>query len=342
MGADQVLSINLVTADGRFITADAKKNRDIFWAVRGGGGSTYGVVTSMVFKAYPKITVSTMSYSMTTGANLTADQFWDAQKAYVDRYEEFADKGYYSYYRVRHVNNQTTSDPFALIAPKTTAAELKKAVSPMLKEWESFGVHIEPTIKEYDDYADAWTDAFPLEGWSIGMRQASRLIPRSTIADPKTRTKLVQSLREIHEDGAHLILFNMRNPPGYEEKMDNAVNPAFRKMLMFAIPFVLWNTTDSADKVEALSRKLTFDWNPKLRALTPGSGTYMSESDYIEPERPQSFHGDKYARLYDLKQRWDPDGVFYAQNAVGSEDWFMSDELLNHLPSQNSKLCRVS
>jgi hypothetical protein len=131
----------------------------------------------------------------------------------------------------------------------------------------------------------------------------------------------------------------MRNPPG-SEKNNNAVNPAWRKMAMFVIPFVRWLPTDSAEHVTQISRKLTFEWNPKLIELTPGSGTYMSESDYIEPNWQQSFHGDKYPKLYNLKQRWDPDGVFYAQNAVGMEDWTMSETILGHLPSQNSKLCR--
>jgi FAD/FMN-containing dehydrogenase len=38
LGADQVLSLNVVTADGRFVTADLNQNRDLFFALRGGGG----------------------------------------------------------------------------------------------------------------------------------------------------------------------------------------------------------------------------------------------------------------------------------------------------------------
>jgi FAD/FMN-containing dehydrogenase len=39
LGSDQVLSLNVVTADGRFVTADPTTNRDLFYAMRGGGGS---------------------------------------------------------------------------------------------------------------------------------------------------------------------------------------------------------------------------------------------------------------------------------------------------------------
>jgi len=49
---DNLLSADLVTADGKLITANDETNSDLFWALRGGGGN-YGVVTSMTFRAYP-------------------------------------------------------------------------------------------------------------------------------------------------------------------------------------------------------------------------------------------------------------------------------------------------
>src|SRR5271167_3190097 len=49
---DNLLGVEMVLADGRFVTANAKDNPDLFWAVRGGGGN-FGVVTSFLFKAHP-------------------------------------------------------------------------------------------------------------------------------------------------------------------------------------------------------------------------------------------------------------------------------------------------
>lgn len=49
---DNVLSFEIVTADGNLLTVSADENTDLFWALRGGGGN-FGVVTSFLFRAYP-------------------------------------------------------------------------------------------------------------------------------------------------------------------------------------------------------------------------------------------------------------------------------------------------
>jgi FAD binding domain/Berberine and berberine like len=65
---DNLLAVDAVLADGRFVTANANENADLFWAVRGGGGN-FGVVTSFEFRLHP---VSTVQFGPT---------FWPLEQA---------------------------------------------------------------------------------------------------------------------------------------------------------------------------------------------------------------------------------------------------------------------
>jgi hypothetical protein len=74
---DNLISADVVLADGRVITANAKEHPDLFWALRGGGGN-FGIVTSFLFRAHP---VSTIVGGSTFWA---LDQAEDALRGFQD------------------------------------------------------------------------------------------------------------------------------------------------------------------------------------------------------------------------------------------------------------------
>ena len=55
LAVDNVLSIDVVTADGAFITSNPRQNTDLFWALRGGGPATFGVIVGMTVKTHPEM-----------------------------------------------------------------------------------------------------------------------------------------------------------------------------------------------------------------------------------------------------------------------------------------------
>ena len=59
----------------------------------------------------------------------------------------------------------------------------------------------------------------------------------------------------------------------------------------------------------------------QLRALVPYPGSYVSESNYFENGWQHSYWGSNYPRLAEIKRKYDPDGLFFVHNGVGSEQW---------------------
>ena len=58
-----------------------------------------------------------------------------------------------------------------------------------------------------------------------------------------------------------------------------------------------------------------------LRAVAPGAGSYVSESDYFLRDWQQGFWGSHYTKLAAVKRKYDPDGLFFVHHGVGSEAW---------------------
>ncbi|KAI1134141.1 FAD-binding domain-containing protein [Hypoxylon sp. FL0543] len=339
MAADQVLSMEIVTADGRFVTASETSNPELFWALRGGGGSTYGVVTSMVIKAFPEIPVTTMSFSLSSGEQISPNQFWQAVRAYFEDFPKYTDAGTYAHFNLNATSGNYVWDMAPWFAPNMSKSELQALTDPFFKAVESIGLDLKPVYQEYTNFYEAWDKSFPLELWGSNLaRYGSRLFPRENWENSTMLSPTFDAIRYVVDSGGVVSGYNVAAAPksGYP---DNAVNPAWRKTVLHAIDIIAWTQDMYTELITIWSNVLTSDWGTRWRAVSPNSGAYLSESDYIEPDFQRSFWGDKYGRLYELKKKLDPWNVFYAQNAVGSEDWEMSDYIFGTLPSQNSRLC---
>lgn len=175
----QVLSIQVVTADGRFITADEEHNADLYWALRGGGGSTYGVVTSWTVRAYPKINASIMKFNFSS-SDTSYNTFWRGVRAYWELIPTFLDAGNYQYWNISQTPDKTLN--FKMLpwwAPGMNLVELRNLTKPLFDKWHKLGIKFEVTESEHDSFYPAWEAGFPQEVMGDGASKISgRLFPR--------------------------------------------------------------------------------------------------------------------------------------------------------------------
>ena len=78
------------------------------------------------------------------------------------------------------------------------------------------------------------------------------------------------------------------------------------------------NRTSKRRKRDATAVTAAMD---PIRKLLPVPASYVWETDYFEPNWREAFWGANYARLRAIKQKCDPDGLFFLHHGVGSEDW---------------------
>lgn len=343
-GADQVLAFEVVTPDGNFVTADFTQNTDLFWALRGGGGSTFGVATSVTVKAFPDVQTTAARFSFNTTA-VGNETFWAGVRAYFNYFPTNADLGTYAYF-VLLPNNPAqgvwTFQMTPFFAPNKTLEETEAILQPWLTQLDTLGIKVDPNITHYDSFYPAWVESFPLEViQKVNVASGSRLFPRANFADPDLLNTTFANIRLSSERNRVIVGFNIKaTAPGGGGDPDNAVNPAWRENLLFAIQSVRWSVNATAGQIWEARRGFTLGDMQRWRDVSPGAGSYLAESDRLEPDFQQAFYGDKYPRLLEIKRKYDPGDVFYAATAVGSEFWNVVTA--NTLPSENGRLCRVN
>ncbi|EHL03696.1 FAD-binding protein [Glarea lozoyensis ATCC 20868] len=344
MGSDQVLSIDVVLPSGRFITADERNNEDLFWALRGGGGGTFGVVTSMTVKVYPKMNFSGMTFSVLSGpdTNISVEVFWQAVAVYWRKLPSYVEEGSYGYSTIFPRGPAAAGNTWDMrpwLVPGMKLIDFKVMVASLLSEWEALGFVVEPQYFEHDNFHQTWTSHFPVEAvGNLNLRTASRLFPKKNWQDPALLNKTIATIRAVAQEGSALILYNINGakPAGV---LDSAVNPAWREAVLYVIIGSMWAEGSTKAEIEAVNKKVTHDWMERFREITPGAGGYGNEGDVMEPDFAQAFYGSNYARLLSIKERIDPWGVFWAPTAVGSESWYVTGQE-KWLTLQNGKLCR--
>lgn len=351
MAADQILAFEVVTADGRFVTASRGKNADLFWALRGGGGGTFGVVTSTIVRAHPKLPVVTSFFSFETSDAVSAETFFAGLRAYLDLFIEFTDAHTYGYFYVtpNFDGRNSSSYRFEMVpffAPNHTIASFEALVAPLFARLAA--LHIPFSRPVTTTHHDAFLPAFRA-AWTQGpvgtyVMPANRLFPRSSFSSRGGNfNRTFAALRAHLEKGRNIVGYHQA--PRNRLHVENAVPPAWRKVIAYLITEVTADSGASPAEVRALQRHLDQEVMPPWRAVAPavdGGGAYLNEANPMEQNWQTEFYGEEnYARLLRVKRRRDPRDLFYATTAVGSESWEVRSEATDGVLTQNGRLCRV-
>jgi hypothetical protein len=262
LAADQVLEMEIVNPGGDILTINECQNTDLFWAMRGasihsplnrdllttrkGGGSTFGVITSATFKAFPSSQFITASAFM--GSLLGSESYWDAVAYVLSRLPELDAQGIsmYSFVAPSFVSAEfnITSPVNAFygifmlprLHPFNSSKSLTAVLNQVLAEATApypfqFFTSVVPAT-----YPDFWAwysvNNGPL-GAGSDMVLGSRLLDEKALTQDLTALK--DALKTSTPAGALTSMYLIAGKGVQNAKPrggGNAVNPAWRKALV--------------------------------------------------------------------------------------------------------------
>ncbi|CUS10782.1 unnamed protein product [Tuber aestivum] len=319
LSADQTLEFEVVTGEGKHVNASKTENTDLYWALSGGGGGTYGVVTSMTVKAHKDAPMTGASYSFGTSTDgASMDKFYDALDFLHQMAPGYFDRGGYSF----NIYSKGSLSLGVFFGPEWTKEDTAMFFQPWAERLESLGLQYSLNITEHPSYLAAYSSTGNTV--DIGTSQSGgRIIPKDTLLNK--RTQFNQVIKNVVEDGGSILEIVVHPTLEVAGNPDNAVLPAWRDSAIFLITTTPWN--DTAEWSQMLEGQKTITkWGGLLRELAPESGAYLNEADPNEPNFQREFYGENYARLLSIKNRYDPAGIFYALTAVGSDTWTQSPD----------------
>jgi FAD/FMN-containing dehydrogenase len=216
-----------------------------------------------------------------------------------------------------------------LTGPNVTVSQLKEILTPLMDKLDELDIKYTSFFGQFDSYLAFFNAMFaPIQ---VGIAQyGGRLIPRSVVEN--NGTALTDAYRFINEQGAQFIGVAANTSLARAGYPDNAVNPAWRDNLIDTVITTPWNFTGPWEDMLANQDLMTDVLMPKLAELTPNGGAYLNEADFKDPDWKQTYYGVNYPRLLEIKDKYDPDHLFYAVTAVGSDYWE---------PQEDGRLCKA-
>ncbi len=345
-----LLEAQVVTADGEVRIANACTNPDLFWALKGGGGGTFGVVTRLTLRTHelPE------SFGAAWGTIKAASD--EAFRRLIARFLAFyatalANPHWGEQVAVRADNSLKIS-----MVQQGLSGEQARSVWQPFFEWVKGAQEYSVTeeLGAGGHRAQSWWEvqgnhsmipdkrpgASPHHGWWEGDQDQvgaylhgyeSLWLPASLLGEtqqPRLSAALFAASR--HKDvELHINKGLAFAPPAaIAASVDTAMNPAVTQAFCLALiadgeapaypgmkraPLDLAAAHRDARAIDAATLE--------LKKVAPEPGSYLSESNFFNEHWQQAYFGGHYPRLRAIKKQYDPAGLFFVHHGVGSEEW---------------------
>ena len=318
---DNAVEFEVVTANSEVRIINECNDPDLFWAMRGGGGGTYAVLTKYRVQVYPSLPIHTYNFV----ANLTGvASLREIMTAHANSQVEWS-----AQLITGDVDYLLEKVSFGLVLPYgDNGAKLKSATASFAQSMSN-RTDIIITENSYVTYA-TYTDylamssvvAHNTEPAGIFSLLASRLLPRDLFTAPDTVESLVDGVIEGMMTARTLLNLTatqvvFETPvSNYDSDQATSALPAWRDALWHVIHVGEWYKPLSPAVLQNVTDGFLQMLDP-LKKLTPEGGAYFNEAHYEEPDWQTTFFGSNYDRLLEIKNRYDPTHIFDCWRCVG-------------------------
>ena len=298
---DNLVSAEMVLADGSRVTASADEHPDLFWAIRGGGGN-FGVVTEFTFRAVP---VSTVVGGPTFWALEQTDELLAAYREWLPSAPRNV-SGFFNFHTIppgppfpEEIHNRLVCGVVWCIDGSDDEAE--QAMKPMLDIAEPLlhGVGRMP-LKDLNGFFDGLYA--PGDQW-YWRGDFVREIPDEAIE----RNREWAARMPGFKCGSHIY------------PIDGAANDVAPEDTAFAYRNATWSQVFVGVDPESASAEKLREWTvgywEALHAYSAG-GAYVNFLGEEGQARVKATYGPNYERLAKIKAQYDPDNVFHVNQNI--------------------------
>ena len=354
--AGSLLQAEVVTADGVVRVVNAYSEAELFWALKGGGGGSFGVVTSVTLETHPL-----PEYFGAVFANVNAhspEAFRQLIARFIAFYAESLLNEHWGetvslrpdgtlrismlFEGLNRVQAASVWQPFFdWVGSPASGCSLSSAPQvvaiPAQRFWDpTFMTQHVPGAMMADDRPDATAgDVF----WAADQEQAGQFLYGyesawlpAFLLTQSAQARLADTLFDITRHWSVGLHFNKGLAGGSAEARQRTAGTAMNPAVLdaFALAIIAGETAPAfpgmpgnGPDLERARRASTRIRQAAdvLRGAVPNAGAYVSESSFFQPDWQHAYWGEHYDRLSSVKQRYDPDGLFFVHQGVNSEAW---------------------